>query len=489
LGKLLKIIWGMTWRIGAFSLVVFAGLWWMNRIEGWDGKRAYETQDASLNGRVGVAVVVLAMPERYDPVFFENFLGKLFEGSIPWPISFFIGADAGTALADPGNPMADKRFEPTELRDVWGRSTDIDGIPWVQKYKKGQVRYVAPTGMTAHDYGFFLYPERKGGMRTLTAKLLLKARYTMYARLPNGYLPHYSQTFAMGQSTVDTLKDRHPLSAGAVVDAFNPWQMEQSVRSILDSGVDTLVLASVQPIYSDFEELRGSYTKVHKVVDAWRKDNPNKPVKVVIAPYMATSNSYDDLWVEHLTNEAPIAAKAGVSSARVILSLHGLPTSLIKTDSWGGFAPEVVARISPKLEAVMKAKGYGKVTVVRASEGFADPPEDKNNELVSVAEQFHAAEAAGEELAIALPLEFMAENTDMLFTHAAIMFEGLPGYTLYEGPPAGTDWNKPFVRRFQKGPTTIIYAGAPGGSAAPRAGVALADAVSTLWAPQAGKQP
>jgi hypothetical protein len=487
MGKFFAIIWGMTWRIAAFSMVVFAGLWWMNRNDGWDGKKIYQTQDARLEGRVGVAVVALAMPERYDPVFFENFLDKLFTTAIPWPINFFAGADAGIALIDPNNPMADKRFEPTQLRDVWGRDADVDGVPWIQKYKKGQVRFVPPSGMTAHDYGFFLYPERKGGMRTITAKLLLKARYTMYARLPDGYLPHYSQTFAMAQSTVDTLKARHNLSGGAVVDAFDPWQMEQSVRGVLDSGVDTLVLASVQPIYSDFEELRGSYSKVYKVVDAWRKDNPNKPIKVVIAPYMASSSAYDDLWVDHLTNSAPAASKPGVSSARVILSLHGLPSSLIKTDSWASFAPEVVARISPKLEAVMKAKGYGKVTVVRASEGFADPPEDNDNLLVSVGEQFHASEAAGEELAIALPLEFMAENTDMLFTHAAIMFEDLPGYQLYQGPPVGTDWSKPYARRFQKGPTTIIYTGAPGGAAAPRAGVALADAVSTLWVPKVGK--
>jgi hypothetical protein len=483
MGKFLAIIWGMSWRIAAFCMVVFAGLWWMNRQDGWDGRAAYETQDATLKGRVGVAVVALAMPERYDPVFFENFLDKLFTGPIPWPINVFAGADAGIALIDPGNPMAATRFEPKELRDVWGRASDIDGVPWVEKFRKGEVRFVKPSGQTAHDYGFFLYPTRKGGMRTLTGKLLLKARYTMYARLPNGYLPHYSQTIAMAQSTVDTLQARHNLAAGAVVNAFDPWQMETSVRSVLDRGVDTLVLASVQPIYSDFEELRGSYTKVHKIVAAWEKENPGKDIQVVVAPYMASTARFDDLWVEHLSGTAPMAARPGSSRARVVLSLHGLPASLVNSDSWGKFAADTVARISPKLEATMKAKGYAGVTVVRASEGFADPPEDKQNQLVSVAEQFQVGVQAGEELVIALPLEFMAENTDMLFTHAAIMFEGLPGYQLYQGPPADVDWSKPYVRRFQKGSTTLIYSGAPGGAAAPKAGVVLADAVSTLWTP------
>jgi hypothetical protein len=482
MGKVLGIVWGITWRVTAFCLVLTAGLLWMNRHPGWDARTAYETQDTKLNGRVGVAVVALAMPERYDPVFFENFLDKLFTGPIPWPINVFAGADAGIALIDPTNAKAAVRYEPKVLADIWGRTEDIDGVPWIEKYKRGQVRFVAPSGNVAHDHGFFLYPERKGGVRTLTAKLLLKARYIMYPALPNGYLPHYSQTMSMAEATLSDLRARHQITAGAVVDAFSPWKGEVAIRSILDQGVDTLVLSSVQPIYSDFEELRGSFQKVYKVVEAWKSEHPNKPVKLVIAPYMATADSFDTLWINHLNATVPDAKVQGQSRARVILGLHGLPTSLINTDSWSPRAKTTVDRIGPKLAAAMKAKGYGVVEIVRASEGFADGPEDKKNELVSVAEEFRRAADDKFDVVVSLPLEFMAENTDMLFTHAATMFDGLPGYSPYQGPPADVNWAKPYVRSFQQGNTQIIYSGAPGGDAAPAAGAVLADAVSTLWA-------
>jgi protoheme ferro-lyase len=479
--KLSAIIWGVAWRSGVFIGLIMALLLVMNNRQGWDGRKAYESQDAALKGRVGVAIVALTMPETYEPMFFENFLDKIFTEVIPWPINVFAGADAGIALLDPTNPRATQRFEPKVLADIWGRTTDIDGVPWAEKYRRGEVRFVKPSTMVAHDAGFFLFPKRKGGVRTATAKTLLKARYVMYARLQNGYLPHFSQTKAMGEAALSQLRTRHAITSGAVVEAFNPHQMEQSVRAILDAGIDTLVIASVQPIYSDFEELRGSYSHVHHVVEAWQKENPTKPVKIVIAPYMATAPSFDVLWAKILADVAPFAAKPGQSSARIILSLHGLPVSQVNSDSWTPRAKAASDRLRPALEAVMRAKGYGKVDVIQAAESFADTIEDPKNQIVSVSEMYKSAIADKADLAIALPIEFMAENTDTLFTHAALMFEDQPGYSLYMAPPVGIDWSKPYVRRFQNGPTTIMYAGAPGGDAAPQAGAVLADAIGTLW--------
>jgi len=59
------------------------------------------------------------------------------------------------------------------------------------------------------------------------------------------------------------------------------------------------------------------------------------------------------------------------------------------------------------------------------------------------------------------------------------MFDGLPGYRRFAGPPAGTDWRKPYVRQFAKGPTTHVYVGTPGGDAQAAFGGVLADAVLT----------
>jgi protoheme ferro-lyase len=480
MGKLFAIIWGAMWRTGLVLAVIGAGLFWMNHRSGWDGRKALETQDATLEGRVGVLVVALAMPEKFDPVFFENFLDKLFTSVIPWPINVFAGADAGVALLDPTNPTAAERFEPKVLADIWGRTADIDGVPWVEKHRRGEVRFVPPSGAVAHDHGFFLYPGRKGGVRTATAKTMLKARHIMYANLPGGHLPHHAQTLAMGEAVLASLRAKRAIAAGAVGEAFDPWQLETAVRGILDAGVDTLVLASVQPIMSDFEELRGSYPKVHKIVQAWRKEHGGKPVKIVIAPMPASHESFDALWVDHMSAQLPPAAGPG-QAARVVISLHGLPVSLINSDSWGARVPSVVERLSPKLAAAARAKGYAAVEVVSASEGFADPPEDPENKLVSVAEEFQRAIRDKAAVVIAVPIEFYAENTDTLFSHAAVMFDGMPGYATYQGPPADVDWSKPFVRRHRVGATEVIYAGAPGGQAAGAAGASMAQAIDTLW--------
>ena len=159
----------------------------------------------------------------------------------------------------------------------------------------------------------------------------------------------------------------------------------------------------------------------------------------------------------------------------------GLPITQLKSDTWTPFATSTSERIRPALEAVMRNKGYGQVDIIQAAESFADQVEDPKNLIVSVSEEFQRAKADHIDLAIALPIEFMSENTDTLFTHAAMMFDGQPGFTPYMAPPANVDWRRPYVRRFQNGATTIMYTGAPGGDAAPQAGVVLADAISTLW--------
>lgn len=473
---------GIGLGIAALGMMAIATLWWLNRNTAWNGHAAYLQQTGTPTGRAGVAVVALAMPERYNPVFFESFVDKLFSSSIPWPINAVLRADRGVALADPDNPMPTQKFEPRTLRDAQGRSADNDGVAWLTKYQNGHIRFVPPSRSTANDFGYFLYSKRKGNMPTLTAKLLLKARYVFYARQRDGYLPHFKQTTMMAQAALETLKSRHDLAAAEMVEAFNPAQMEKAVRTILDSGVDTLVLASVQPIYSDFEELRGSYAKVHNITQAWQKEHPNNPVKIMIAPYLATSESFVDLWERHLLNVTPPAPRKSASTAHVIVALHGLPASLLQTDPWQMFSRDTFVRLSPRLEAAMRSKGYSTVKLVRASESFADLPEDKNNEILSVREAFAQAVTEKADLAIALPVEFLAENTDTLYTHAALMFKDLPGYRPYQGPPVDVDWAKPYVRRFNVDNTMIIYAGALGGDAAPAAGVALADAISPLFA-------
>ncbi len=475
-----KFLWGATWRSLAFTAVVGVPLWYANRGPEWTGQQVIDAGDTRPEGEVGVVVVALMQPGEFDQRFYSNFVEKIFTQVIPWPVNVLAGADSGVLLVDPDKPLQEQRYVPNRLMDIWGREKDIDGTPWIEKFRRGQLRWEKPSTTTPHDFGYYLYPERKQGMRTAAAKTVAKVRFIYYPALPGGYLPHESQTRAMAQGAIDLVRARHAAVAGEVIDAFDPHAKETAISRVLDAGADTIVLASAQPIYSDFEELSGSFVGVHKAVEDWRKRHGGKPVKIVIPPYMASQAAFDRLVLSNFERAVP-AANAPGQAAMGILTLHGLPVSLVEKDSWSGRIAAVSRRLIPQAEAILRAKGYAQIEVHLAPEGFADSLEDPDNRQTSVHELYRRAEREGFAVAVASPLEFMAENTDMLFAHSALMFEGFPGYRTYMGPPPGTDWSKPYVRRFQLGKTLAIYGGAPGGDTMPQQSAALADAISTVF--------
>lgn len=475
-----KFLWGAAWRTLAFSAVVAAPIWYANRGSDWSADDLIAKGDTKIVGKAGVIVVALMQPETFDPKFFENFLEKLFTQVIPWPVSVFAGGDAGIALIDPSQPYRDKRFEPKRLADIWGSEKDIDGVPWIEKYRKGQLRWEDASNEIPKDIGYFLYPARKQGMRTAAAKSALKARYIYYARLPGNTLPHYRQTHDMAAGAIAEARKRYPIIAGEVADAFDPYAKEQAVLRVLDAGADTLILASAQPIYSSFEELEGSFVSIHKIVEKWRKAHNNKPIKIVVPPYLASTPAYDALILDHFAASVPEASAPG-QSAMGILTLHGLPTSQMDTDSWVERSKVIGKRLLPKAEAVLRAKGYAKVEVALGAEAFADAIEDPDNQIVSVNELYRRAAKLGFAVATAVPLEFLAENTDSLFGHQAFFFDGMPGYSDYLGPPPSTDWSRPYRRQLKLGQTIIIYGGAPGGSTVPSQASALADAIGAVF--------
>jgi hypothetical protein len=73
--------------------------------------------------------------------------------------------------------------------------------------------------------------------------------------------------------------------------------------------------------------------------------------------------------------------------------------------------------------------------VIEAAESFADHIKDQDTKIVSVFEVHQHAKSDKSDLAIARSLEFRAENTDLLFTHAAFVFDGKLGCTPSMVPP------------------------------------------------------
>jgi protoheme ferro-lyase len=466
--------------IALLLALIGALLWWMNRDPGPDVAKLLGTNQ-KVEGRAAVLVVALLQPSHNDPKFWNNAVNEIRQKVIPWPINIVAGMDRGVALFDPGHPFAPEMFTPSKLADYQGNENDVDGTPWIIRYRRGELVWKAASKTLPHDTGYFLYGGRYQGMGTGAAKVSAKARYLYYALLPGGYLPQNDQIRAMVTAGIARARTAHPeLITGEIGDSFDPWAQDQAVHRLLDTEIDTLILTSAQPVYSDHEEFRGAFRHVIESVAHWRAAHKGKPIKIILAPWMASQPAFDAMMLEHFAATVPLASAPG-QKAMGIMSLHGLPPSLAAKDSWSKRWPQSFARLKPKMAEILRAKGYAAVTVEAGSEGFADTLEDPDNEIASVAELYARARQEGYALAIALPLEFIAENSDTLYAHAALMFDGLPGYRTYQGPPANVDWSKPYVRRFVSGKTVMIYAGSPGGENLSGGTAALASAIGSVF--------
>ena len=480
--RAIKTGWSFFWRI-ALLVAVSGGavVWWMNRDTSWDASTAFVAPGSVREPRVGVVIVAIAQPAKFDVAFWRNATKKILDKVVPWPINEFARRDIGVVLVDPARAYAPSEFAPTRLADIAGREVDAQGVPWMEHYRRHEVLWVGANKSIPNDTGYFLHYEGKQGMPTVAAKTAAKARYIYYAPLRDGYLPHGDQTRALARDTLALLQTRYPqIVATGFASVFDPAEKEAAVRRVLDAGADVVVLGSGQPIYSDFEELRGSFSEIYKFVGRWRGEHGNKPVRIAVAPWMATEAGFDTLWLDHFAATVPPATAPG-QTAMGIVSLHGLPVSLAGKDSWSKRWPIVAARLKPRMAAILKQKGYTTARVEVGSEAFADVVEDPRDELLSVNELYREARAKRYALAIALPIEFLAENTDTLFAHQALFFNGIGGYRTYAPPPRDTDWAKPYVRRLRDGATTVIYAGAPGGAVQPRASIVLADAIGRVF--------
>jgi protoheme ferro-lyase len=468
--------------VGIGSVVVVFFL--MNQPKGWpfhwDAERVIAGQpaDARATGRTGVIVVALMQPSHFETPFYINFVDKLLDIAIPWPISRIAGRDSGVALVDPDNPDRIARFRPKTLMAFDGRTHDWDGESYAAKFARGKVDWVAPSSSTAGDIGSFVYKGRSGGAAGPAQRAMLKARAIYYARLPGGYLPQRTQTIAMVDAAFARIRANKAVSGTVLFDVFNPADSRAAVFRLLDSGVDSLIIGSALPINSAFEEYRGAYPKLHKLVEEWAERRGKPAPRLLFTPQLADMPGYAPLWARHLAATAPPPPKAG-ASATLVVSLHGLPITQQQRDSWVENARRATAKLAPQLTGALKSRGWQNIHTVIAQEAFGDSVEDPANKLVSVSEVFAQARQRGDALAIAVPVEFLAENTDTLFLHSYLMFDGLPGYRRYTGPPADINWDKPYVRRFTSGATTHIYIGTPGAAAQAEAGAVLASAIET----------
>lgn len=452
----------------AFVLVIilaaagFIGMYkYQNRRMMPDYLEYYKTQDSVPGGKVGVFVTGLIVPENPDPVFFYNIQNKITSNIIPWPFRLFAKMDKGIALFDPERYCEFEEFVPTRLVNADAQERDIDGEPYIEKYKRGEVVWQPPSKMIHRDTGYFIYTGRKGGMPTLAGKIIGKARLWYYgAGIVQKKIPHWQGTFDIISKAMAQIEKNHPGVMWRAECAMYHHDMQRKLNELLDAGCETIVLVSPMAVYSHFEEFDSSFRHSIEYITEWEHSHPGTKIKTIMAPPMGNFKPLRQAYLAMLKDRLDtLPPKASVA---VAVTVHGLPWKQRSWEAWIELAPAYCDPLTGEIKELLASYGFPKTLVMSSQDEFAGPVRDPYDEYLSTGEAYWRAINEGYDYVIGLPIEFFAENTDTLFYHAIKNYEGFVGYDIYE-PVDYPDWSVPYTREFTQGKTRVIYNGVPAG--------------------------
>ena len=78
----------------------------------YEYEKFFRGQDPRPQGKPGIILSELGMPEVYKPEFYINLMDQIFLYSLPVFLQPYVLADSGIALIDPLNPLAREPFVP-----------------------------------------------------------------------------------------------------------------------------------------------------------------------------------------------------------------------------------------------------------------------------------------------------------------------------------------------------------------------------------------
>jgi hypothetical protein len=420
----------------------------------------YRNHDRVPEGRVGIFVSSLVMPEDYRQ---EDYylLALKAKQYIPWPINVMWDDDRGVLLLDPARPYEFEPFTPTRLVDANGRDTDLDGIPYVVKYHRGEIAWVPPRPTLHLDHGYYLMKGRTGGMPTVSAKLANKARtYYHGMGIKGGKIPHEAGMRVIVEAAMREVQAWHGPIPWRWVTADNFGLARAAMFSLLDEGVDTVVLAAPAPIYSHHEEFNGSIRHAMHYIEEWREEHGGQPIKVVIQPQLGDFPVLRECWVMMLRDRLDALPKS--AAVKVAASIHGMAWERVPHEAWLELAPGYRDGTVAALKELLESYGFARTEIVLAQDHFADPYNDPEGKYLSTNKAFLDGIRDDFDYVINVPIEFFAENTDTLFSHAMFNFEHIPGFDRYEQVDY-PDWTVPFTREYVVDGTHVIYNGVPVG--------------------------
>jgi protoheme ferro-lyase len=421
----------------------------------------YKVQDSVPEGKVGIFVTGLIMPEKMEYPFFYNITLKIFNAIIPWPFRLFSRMDKGVALLDAVKYHEHHEFKPTRLVDQYGNDSDIDGEPFIEKYRKGEVEWQPPSKRVYLDHGYFLYTGHKAGLPSLSGKTMNKANLWYYTHgIKQQKLPHWQGTFEVINGAIEKIRSKYATIEVRAESSLNYYKMKEKLFELLNAGCETIVLAAPMPIYSHFEEFNSSFRHSMEYINEWKAGHPGKKVKVIMAPPMGQFQPMRQAFVDMLKDRLDTLPKS--SSVTVAVTVHGMPWDHFSWEAWLELAPQYRDKLVEDVNELLKSYSFGRTKVVVCQDEFSDPVWDPKEKYLSTNRAYRQAIKDGYDYVIGLPIEFFAENSDTLFHHALKNYHGFEGYDVYEQIDY-PDWSIPYTREFQQGKTRVIYNGVPVG--------------------------
>ena len=247
--------------------------------------------------------------------------------------------DKGIALFDPERYCEFKEFVPTKLVNADGSDRDIDGEPYVEKYKRGEVVWQPPAKMLHKDNGYFVYTGRRGGMASLAGKIIGKARLWYYGHgIVQKKMPHWQGSFDLINKAMARIENTNPGIMWRAESAMYYHEMKQKVYELLDAGCETIVLAAPMAVFSHFEEFDSSFRHCDDYIKEWEKEHPAKKIKVIMAPPMGLFKPLRQAYLAMLKDRLDTLPKS--ASVAVAVTVHGLPWDQRPWEAWIELAPQ-----------------------------------------------------------------------------------------------------------------------------------------------------
>jgi len=436
---------------------------YMNRHTDLNLSAYFQTQDMTPEGKTAVFIIGLSQTEDFDPTWWYNIFQHLAHARIPWPARNFALADRGVALMDPDRDYSTEKFEPAALVDRHGNSRDMDAVPYIEKFHRGEIQWVEPNESIHLDTGYWVYPGRQDGVPTVSGKTINYARLWYYGRgITGGQIPADWQQNRIYDIVYEKLQSDYPDVPYHQADTMDPFNWRKEIFELLDGGAETLVLISPMVVYSDFEDFKNGFQHSVEYVHEWEALN-GREIKIIIAPPMGHFRPMRDGYLLMLRDKLD-TLPAGVS-VKMVWSVHGMPWRVFTNEAWLELIPGYRDPLVEETHQLLGEYDFTETEVVVSQDHFADHYWDPEEKYLSTNRAYVEGVEAGYDYVLNLPIEFYNENTDTLFYHAMVNYENFPGYTVYEVIDYPKEnWDEPYTKHFVIDDTEIFYLGVPTGS-------------------------